>query len=106
MSPQNPVQHARVAADALERLVQDVRSGRAEWCHPTNVRQGTDDLIRLCEAMATTVQQLAAALTELGMTPPGPVVGPARQTMSALHLAGQSATTAAQNLRRARRTMR
>lgn len=105
MTPTNPAQHARVAADALDRLVQEVRSGRAEWGHPTSVRQGVDDLIRLSDAMAAAVQQMAAALTELTMTPPGSAVGPVRQTMGALHVAGQSAGTMARNLRQARRAM-
>lgn len=100
MTPQNPAQHARVAADALERLVRDVRTGRAEWAHPASVRQAVDDLTRLSEATAAALQQMTAALGQL--TPPGPQ---SSQSLGALHLAGQHTTTAATQLRQARRTM-
>lgn len=97
MTPQNPAQHARVAADALNRLVQDVHAGRAEWAHPNAVRQAADDLIRLSQPMATTLQEMAAALD-----PRDPAT---RQSTAALHLAGQTAATAATQLRNARHTL-
>lgn len=93
----NPAQYARVAADSLDRLVQDVRAGRAEWGHPHAVRQAVDDLLRLSDAMATSLQQMAAALDPLDPS--------TRQSAAALHLAGQAATTAATNLRNARRSL-
>jgi glutamine synthetase adenylyltransferase len=105
MTPTNPAQHTHIAADALDRLMQDLRAGRAQWSHPHAVRQAADDLIRISDAMATTVQQMAAALTELAMVPPGPSAGQVRQSVGALHLAGQAQATAAQHLRQARRTM-
>lgn len=98
--PQNPAQHARVAADALDRLVSDVRTGRAEWAHPHTIATTTDDVARAAEAMATAAQQLAAALGQVGRREPR-----TDQAIGALHQAGQSATTAARHLRRARQTM-
>ncbi|MEU4352806.1 hypothetical protein [Streptomyces sp. NPDC023838] len=100
MPPQNAGQHARVAADAVERLVRDVRTGRAAWAHPHTVGQGVDDLARMCDALATAVQQLAAALgqTDLRRPPGPPPAGP-------LLLSGQALTTAAGQLRQARRTL-
>lgn len=103
MSPHNPAQHARVAADALDRLVRDVRSGRAQWSHPANLRQAVDDLTRLSDAAAAAVQQITAALAQLPQ--PGPCSGPGGQSAGPLHLAGQSLTTAAGQLRQARRTL-
>ncbi|MEV6682222.1 hypothetical protein AB0N09_35980 [Streptomyces erythrochromogenes] len=97
MSPHNPAQYARSAADALDRLVRDVRAGRAEWGHPHNVRQAADDLTRAADAMATALQQMAAALD-----PHDPST---QRSATALHLAGQAATTAATNLRNARRSL-
>ncbi|MFD3779808.1 hypothetical protein [Streptomyces sp. NPDC058612] len=93
----NPAQYARVAADSLDRLVQDVRAGRAEWGHPHAVRQTAEDLSRLADAMATTLQQMAASLD--------PAAPTTRQSAGALYLAGQAATTAATQLRTARRTL-
>lgn len=94
----NPAQYARVAADSLDRLVADVRTGRAEWAtHPHAVRQAAEDLLRLSDAMATTLQQMAAALD-----PRAPAT---RQSAATLHLAGQAAVTAATQLRNARRTL-
>ncbi|MFI6006690.1 hypothetical protein ACIA98_41200 [Streptomyces sp. NPDC051366] len=93
----NPAQYARVAADSLDRLVQDVRAGRAEWGHPNAVHQAAADLLRLSDAMAVSLQQMAAALD-----PRDPST---RQSAAALHLAGQAATTAATNLRNARRSL-
>ncbi|WP_138896637.1 hypothetical protein [Streptomyces chryseus] len=89
--------HTRSAADTLDRLVRDVRVGRAEWGHPHTVRQATEDLLRLADAMATTLQQMAAALD--------PAAPATRQSAGALHLAGQAAVTAAVQLRNARRTL-
>ncbi|MFI1184524.1 hypothetical protein ACH4UT_34015 [Streptomyces sp. NPDC020799] len=103
MTPQNPAQHAKIAADALERLVRDVRSGRAQWGHPANVRQAVDDLTRLSDAIAAALQQMTGALTQLDQT--GPQAAQTQQTADALHLAGQHTTTAANQLRQARRTM-
>ena len=100
MTSQNPAIHARVAADALERLVRDVQAGRAEWSHTQFVRQGVDDLTRLHAAAATVLQQLAAAYGQLNR--PGP---PTDQTLTALHQAGQHTTTAVTQLRQARRTL-
>ncbi|MDX3232495.1 hypothetical protein [Streptomyces sp. ME19-01-6] len=97
---QNPAQHARVAADALTRLANDVRTGRAQWPHTHTIATTTDDITRIAEAMATATQQLAAALGELGHREPR-----TDQAIGALHQAGQSATTAAHHLRRARQTM-
>ncbi|MFJ7258239.1 hypothetical protein ACIQWV_38375 [Streptomyces sp. NPDC098085] len=99
MTPQNPAQHARVAADALERLVRDVQAGRAAWAHPHTVRQAVDDLTRITTAAATALQQLAAAAHG---QQPGPHTA---QTVTALHQAGQYTTTAAAHLRSARHTM-
>ncbi|MCY0954132.1 hypothetical protein [Streptomyces sp. H27-S2] len=93
----NPAQYARVAADSLDRLVQDVRAGRAEWGHPHTVRQAAEDLLRVSDAMATVLQQMAAALD--------PAAPQTRQTAAALHLAGQASVTAATQLRTARRTL-
>ncbi|MCD9145479.1 hypothetical protein [Streptomyces albireticuli] len=103
MTPQNPAQHAKIAADALERLVRDVQSGRAQWTHSTNVRQAVDDLTRLSAAMATALHQMTGVLAQLSQ--PGPQAAQAQQTAGALHLAGQHTTTAANQLRQARRTM-
>lgn len=100
MPAQNPAMQARVAADALERLVRDVQSGRSRWQHQQNIRQGADDLARITQAAATVLQQLAAAYGE--QAGPGPV---AARTLAALHQAGQHTTTAADQVRQARRTM-
>lgn len=100
MTTQNPGMHVRSAADALDRLVRDVRSGRAEWAHPQVVRQAVEDATRLSEAAATVLQQLAAAYGQ--QVPAGPR---ATQTVTALNEAGQHTTTAATQLRQARRTM-
>ncbi|MGR8012209.1 hypothetical protein [Streptomyces hypolithicus] len=100
MTPQNPAAHAKIAADAFERLVQDVKTGRAQWSHPHHVRQAVDDLTRLSDAVATTLHQMAAALATLNQ--PGPQH---HQTLAALGLAGQAEATAATHLRQARRTM-
>ncbi|WP_371793762.1 hypothetical protein OG285_38390 [Streptomyces sp. NBC_01471] len=101
MAPHNPAQHPKIAADALNRMVQDVRTGRAEWAHPHTVRQAVDDLTRLSDAMATAVQQMTAALAQLGHGS----LPHQRQSAAALHMAGQAATTAAAQLRLARRGM-
>ncbi|MGW7328128.1 hypothetical protein ACWGIU_05815 [Streptomyces sp. NPDC054840] len=93
----NPAQYARVAADSLDRLVNDVRAGRAEWAHPHAVRQAAEDLLRMSDAMATALQQMAAALD-----PADPAT---RRSAGALHLAGQAAATTAVQLRNARRTL-
>ncbi|MFI5987302.1 hypothetical protein ACIBEA_41335 [Streptomyces sp. NPDC051555] len=93
----NPAQYARVAADSLDRLVSDVRAGRAEWAHPHAVRQAAEDLLRLSDAMATSLQQMAAALD-----PRDPAT---QRSTAALHLAGQAAVTTATQLRNARRTL-
>ncbi|MEW1724318.1 hypothetical protein [Streptomyces sp. NPDC093109] len=98
MTPQNPAQHAKIAADAVERPVRDVNSGRAQWTHPHTIRQATDDLTRLTGALATALQQMTAGLGQLQGSKAHPSVG-------ALHLAGQSATSATTQLRQARRTM-
>ncbi|MFF8423355.1 hypothetical protein [Streptomyces sp. NPDC015680] len=90
--------HARVAADALDRLVRDVQTGRAAWS-PHTARQAVDDLARITTAAATVLQQLAA---EHGQQPGTQ----AAQTVAALHQAGQYTTTAAAHLRTARHTMR
>ncbi|MBH1937843.1 hypothetical protein I5Q34_26835 [Streptomyces sp. AV19] len=103
MTAQNPAQHAKIAADAVDRLVRDVRSGRAQWTHPANVRQTVDDLTRLCDAMAAALQQMTAALGQLPSGGPRPA--PSHQAAAALHLAGQHQTNAANQLRQARRTM-
>ncbi|MFF9594233.1 hypothetical protein ACF1FX_34510 [Streptomyces sp. NPDC014646] len=100
MTSNNPAMRARVAADALDRLVQDVQTGRARWDHEQTIRQTTDELARLTAAMASTLQQLAAAYGQ--QTRPGPA---AEQTLTALHQAGQHTVTAADRLRQARRTM-
>ncbi|WP_031522684.1 hypothetical protein [Streptomyces sp. NRRL F-5123] len=99
MAAQNPAVHARVAADALARLLRDVQLGRAEWT-PVAARQATEDLTRLCEAAATAVQQLAAA--HAGQDRPGPHT---TQETAALNEAGQHLVTAATRLRHARRTL-
>ncbi|MEV7835380.1 hypothetical protein AB0P12_32870 [Streptomyces subrutilus] len=93
----NPAQYARVSADALDRLVGDVRAGRAEWGHPHTVRQAAADLTRLADALAATLQQMAAALD--------PRAPQTRQSAGALHLAGQAAVTTATQLRQAARTL-
>lgn len=93
----NPAQYARVAADSLDRLVADVRAGRAEWSHPHAVRQAAEDLLRLSDAMATALQQMAATLDPRAPSTP--------RSAAALLLAGQAAVTAAAQLRNARRTM-
>ncbi|MEV5205144.1 hypothetical protein [Streptomyces sp. NPDC053720] len=90
--------HARVAADALDRLVRDVQTGRAAWS-PHTARQAVDDLTRITTAAATVLQQLAAAHGQQ----PGPRTA---QTAAALHEAGQYTTTAAAQLATARHTMR
>ncbi|MFG2631056.1 hypothetical protein [Streptomyces sp. NPDC048473] len=97
MTPQNPSQHARIAADALDRLVHDVQSGRAAWS-PHTARQAVDDLTRITTAASTALQQLAATLGQQ----PGPRTA---QTVTALHQAGQYTTTAAAQLATARHTM-
>ncbi|WP_187767439.1 hypothetical protein [Streptomyces cacaoi] len=100
MTLQNPSKHARVAADALARLVTDVQSGRAAWPHPQGLRQTTDDLIRIADHLAATAQQMATALAAAPHTPahrPHPA-------LTSLHQAGQAAATAASHLRQARRT--
>ncbi|MET9415356.1 hypothetical protein ABZY03_14465 [Streptomyces klenkii] len=103
MAPQNPAQHAKVAADALDRLVRDVRSGRAQWGHPANVRQTVDDLTRLADTMAVALQQVAAAAAAVsGLSPKA---AQTHQAAGALHLAGQHTATAANQLRQARCTM-
>ncbi|MFD7868124.1 hypothetical protein [Streptomyces sp. NPDC059783] len=98
MTAQNPAMHARVAADALDRLIRDVQSGRARWEHQS-VRQGADDVARITAAAAAVLQQLAAAY---GQQHPGPA---SARTLAALHQAGQHTTTAADLARQARRTM-
>ncbi|RPK77932.1 hypothetical protein [Streptomyces sp. ADI98-10] len=100
MAAQNPSMHARVAADALDRLLRDVQSGRARWDHQQSVRQGTDELARITTAAAAVLQQIAAAYGQ--QAGPGPVAG---RTLAALHQAGQHTTTAADQVRQARRTM-
>ncbi|MEU9568204.1 hypothetical protein AB0D16_40615 [Streptomyces sp. NPDC048161] len=92
--------HARIAADALERLVRDVQSGRASWeTYPASVAPAVDDLARIATAAAAVLQQLAAAHGRRG----GPRAG---QGVAALHRAGQDVTTAATHLRTARHTVR
>ncbi|MBK3636738.1 hypothetical protein JHN52_28310 [Streptomyces sp. MBT97] len=91
--------HARVAADALDRLVADVRTGRGEWGHPQTVRQAVADLTRVSEALATAAQQMAAAL-DRERSAPGPAPN---QAAAALREAGTAGTTAAHHLRRAHR---
>ncbi|MFZ3475905.1 hypothetical protein ACODT3_40895 [Streptomyces sp. 4.24] len=97
MTPHNPAQHARTAADCLDRLVREVQDGRAEWGHPHTVRQAADDLTRAADAIATALQQMAAALDPRAPQTP--------RSAAALHLAGQAAVTAATQLRLARRTL-
>lgn len=100
MPAANPAMHARVAADAMERLIRDLQTGRADWGHPQFVRQAAADMARLCEAAAATLQQMASAQAELS---------PHRQqtpaAVSELLAAGQHATTAAGRLRHASRTL-
>jgi methyl-accepting chemotaxis protein len=96
----NPTLHARAAADGLARLVRDVRSGRARWTHPQHVRQSTEELARVADSIAAAVGEMTAVLAQLEQ--PGPH---AQQTNSALHQAVQGATTAAAQLRAARRLM-
>lgn len=100
MAIANPTMHARAGADGLARLVRDVRSGRAKWAHPQHVRQSTDELVRAAEAIAAAVGEMTAALALLEQ--PGPQM---QQTNTALHQAAQGATTAAAQLRAARRFM-
>ncbi|MEU5445788.1 hypothetical protein [Streptomyces griseofuscus] len=100
MSTQNPAQYARVAADVLERLVREVRTGQAEWAHPQFVRQGVDDLMRITDAAATVLQQLAAASGQTQQ--PGRQPDPA---VNALLEAGRQTTAATTHLRQARRTL-
>jgi hypothetical protein len=100
MTPHNPSLHLRTAADALDRLVREVQTGRAEWTHPRLVRQAVEDAARLSAAAATVLQYLAAAHGQV--TPPGPQTA---QTVAALHQAGQHTATAATHLRQARRTL-
>lgn len=97
MTPHNPAGHTRVAADALDRLVDEVRTGRAAWGHPHSVRQAADDLTRAADAIATALQQMAAALDPRAPQTP--------RSTAALHSAGQAAVTAATQLRLARRTL-
>ncbi|MFI5621563.1 hypothetical protein [Streptomyces sp. NPDC051567] len=92
----NPAQYARVAADSLARLVQDVRTGRAEWA-PHTVRPAAADLLRTAEAMAAALQQMTTVLD--------PRAPQTRQHAAALHLAGQAAATCAAQLRTALRTL-
>ncbi|GAA2912977.1 hypothetical protein [Streptomyces mexicanus] len=94
--------HARVAADALARLVTDVRTGRAQWQHPQAVRQTTADLVRLADALAVAVQHMTAALGQSPVTTRRPQTDRAVQAL--LH-AGQASATAAQHLRQADRAM-
>ncbi|RMI39736.1 hypothetical protein [Streptomyces triticirhizae] len=91
--------HARIAADALDRLVREVQTGRAEWTHPHTARQAVEDLTRLAAATATALHQLAAAFATLapGTTTPAAI--------TTLHQAGQHTTTAATHLRQARRAL-
>ncbi|KAK1176689.1 hypothetical protein B7755_052085 [Streptomyces sp. NBS 14/10] len=100
VSPQNPAQHARVAADAITRLVNDVKTGRAQWTHTDNAKQAADDFTRLSEAMAAALQQMAAALGQIGRGTPQ-----TDQAIGALHQAGQAEVVASRHLRRARQTM-
>lgn len=100
MTTQNPGMHVRSAADALDRLVRDVSSGRAEWTHPQIVRKAVEDATRLSEAAATLLQQLAAAYGQQAPNGARTV-----QTVTALTQAGRHTTTAATELRQARRTM-
>ncbi|MBO8189190.1 hypothetical protein [Streptomyces spirodelae] len=104
MAAQNPNKHARVAADALCRLVQDVRSGRAAWEHLQTLRQGVDDLIRAADALAAAAQQMTVA--RAGMTSTVPVPHGPDAADRALHQVGQAAATAAAQLRQARRALR
>jgi hypothetical protein len=104
MAVQNPSKHARVAADALARLVTDVRSGRAAWEHPHTIRQSTDDLIRVADSLAAAVQQITAAHVQTSATG-SRTPGRADPATDALLRAGQSAAGTADRLRRARRTM-
>ncbi|MFC0602327.1 hypothetical protein ACFFHI_28670 [Streptomyces palmae] len=97
----NPGQHAKVAADAVARLVQEVRAGRAAWEHPHTIGATAEEAARLCESLAIALQELAGAWGRCG--PRGPR---GDQAIGALHQAGQSTTAAARHLRRARQTMR
>lgn len=100
MTRQNPRKHAGVAADALARLVREVRSGRAGWDHPQLLAQAAEELARVAESVATAAQQMATALAAAPHTPahrPHPA-------LTSLHQAGQAAATAAGHLRQARRT--
>lgn len=91
--------HARVAADALDRLVDDVRMGRGAWQHPQTVRQAVVDLARISEALAAAAQQMAAALDRERPTPaPTP-----NAAAAALREAGTAGATAAHHLRAAHR---
>ncbi|MCZ9349076.1 hypothetical protein NGM36_04570 [Streptomyces mutabilis] len=99
MSPANPAMHARSAADALDRLLADVRTGRAEWSHPHTIRLAVADLTRISEALAATAQQMAAALDR-----ERPAPAPTRnQAAAALREAGAAGATTTHHLRRAHR---
>lgn len=91
--------HARVAADALDRLLTEVRTGRGEWGHPRTIREAAADLARISDAVATAAQQMAAALDRERPTH-GPASSPAA---AALREAGAAGTTTAHHLRRAHR---
>ncbi|MFI5867249.1 hypothetical protein [Streptomyces sp. NPDC051546] len=86
-----------MAADCLDRLVREVRDGRAEWGHPHAVRQAAEDLTRAADAIAAALQQMAAALD--------PRAPHTARSAAALHQAGQAAVTTATQLRLARRTL-
>ncbi|MFJ2203326.1 hypothetical protein [Streptomyces violaceusniger] len=102
----NPSNHARVAADATARLVRDVQSGRAAWTHPHQVTTAAEDMARLCEHLATALQQMTTALGQTPRPPYGQRSDQANdQAIGALHQAGQSSALAARHLRRARQTM-
>ena len=102
MKPQNPGMHARVAADALSRLVTDVRTGRAEWQHPQTIRQAADALTGAADDLSAALQQMAAALGEHQAARARP------ETEAAVHAlleAGRDTAAAAHHLRQARRAM-
>ncbi|MEV7417711.1 hypothetical protein [Streptomyces sp. NPDC089919] len=96
MTSHNPAQHARVAADALDRLLYEVRTGRAAWA-PHTLPPAVTDLARLAESLAATAQQAAAALDPAAPTTP--------RSSAALRMAGQAATTVAAQLRQAQRAL-
>jgi len=100
VSTQNPAIHARVAADALARLLADVQSGRAAWTDHT-VRTATDDFTRISEAITSAMEQMTVALSQTPARRPGA----ADARIGALHQAAQAEKTTAQHLRRARRAM-